>query len=379
MTGSLELNHGQYFVRTRMPDEYGVIKLRCIPTGIYEKGRDRHNKRKALQRKNEILRELESQGAVYKKDMPFVDWLKQWVEEKREHIRFNTYEGYLSYLEKHILPFFNICNKNLKEISSQDLQNYYDLKYKTLSANSLRKHHAIIHGALQEAFQKNLIATNPADRVKLPKIEKFEGKAYNETQIKQLLSAIENESIKPAIILALFYGLRRSEVCGLRWCDIDFDENTMNIRNTVVKGKTVIEHEMTKSSASRRTLSLVPETIPFLKEMKTQQKLIMILQNESFNEENHVCVWEDGRPFSVDYVSQRFKKILKKNNLPDIRFHDLRHTAASWLVNNTDIELFTVKAILGHEKISTTIDIYTHLNNESKKNAAKAMGNLWQE
>ena len=364
MTGSLELNHGQYFVRTRIPDEYGIIKLRCIPTGIYEKGKDRNNKRKALQRKREILQELEEQGSVYKKDVLFVEWLNTWVEEKREHIRINTYEGYVSYLEKHILPFFSICNKNLRDISTQDLQNYYDLKYQTLSANSLRRHHAVIHGALQDAFLKNLIKVNPADRIKLPKIEKYEGKAYSQKQVQQLLDSIEGEAIKPAIILALFYGLRRSEVCGLRWEDIDFDQNEMHIRNTVVRMKTTIEHEKTKSNASKRTLPLVPATVPYLKSLRSGNS-------------HHVCIWDDGRPLNIDYISKRFKKILKKNNLPEIRFHDLRHTAASWLVNNKNVDLTTVKAILGHEKLSTTMDIYTHYNAENKEKAAEIMGSLW--
>lgn len=243
------------------------------------------------------------------------------------------------------------------------------------SVSTLKKHNAIIHGALQEAMKKRLLTFNPANQVTFPrqnKQERFHGIAYTAEQAQQLLEAIRGDVLEPAVILALCYGLRKSEALGLRWSDIDLDSGELMVQNTVTRMKTLIEHEQTKSAASRRVLYLMPDTITYLRQLRQQQQSNRQFLGEAYAESDHVCVWPNGRPISPDYVSQHFRRVLSKAGLQPIRFHDLRHTAGSLLMNS-GASVKQVQEFLGHEKASTTLDIYTHIDIEAKRRTALSM------
>jgi integrase len=239
MTGSLKVQHGKYYVVTRIQDINGKTKQKWISTGLP----DTAGKRQAQQALRRILTEIEDKKIIYSKDTLFVDWIWTWMEQKKSQVRLNTYEAYEIYVESHIEPYFKPKKLTLNSVEPQILQDYYNYKSKSnnenppLSPNSLCKHHVVIHGALQEAMKKNLIPYNPADRVSLPKKKEYVGKAYTAEQANLLVGKLGEEPLRSAVILGLFYGLRRSEVCGLRWGDIDFEDKTMMIRNTVVRTK----------------------------------------------------------------------------------------------------------------------------------------------
>ena len=220
-----------------------------------------------------------------------------------------------------------------------------------------------------------MIPYNPADRANLPKKKKFVGKAYSIDKALEMLDVFVNEPIEPVVILGLFYGLRRSEALGLRWQDIDFDQGKIFIRNTVVRYRTVVEEEQTKSEASCRTLFIIPETQEYLIGLHKKQMEQQLLLGSQYHNSDHVCKWNDGRPFKVNYVSKRFSDILKRNHLPHIRFHDLRHTAGSLLLES-GLSIKQIQEYLGHEQASTTLDIYGHLSIEGKKESANAMGRI---
>jgi len=230
-------------------------------------------------------------------------------------------------------------------------------------------------GALQEALKKNLIPYNPVDRATLPSKERFIGKAYTLDQANKLLSVLDDEPMKPAIILALYYGLRRSECLGLRWKDMDFNAGTIIIRNTVVKVLTIVEDEKTKSRASNRTLMIIPETRDYFLNLQRKQNENRLLFGDGYEDSGHVCAWDDGRMFKPDYISRHFGLILDKHGLERIRFHELRHTTGSLLMNK-GLSAKQIQEFLGHENVATTLQIYGHLDAESKKEAAYAMGGL---
>ena len=184
---------------------------------------------------------------------------------------------------------------------------------------------AILHGALAEAYKKDMIAANPADKVTLPRKKKLYGQSYSVEEVQRLLSVLNDDPIRPAVILAVMYGLRRSEAVGLRWKDIDFKNKTMTICNTATRMATVHELEETKNESSHRTLPLIPGTEEYLQSLRREQKETMLLCGNRFDDSCHVCTWPDGRSLQPDYVSQHFKQVLKKNNFRVIRYHDLRH------------------------------------------------------
>lgn len=380
MTGSLQVKHGKYYVVVRLPDGAGGTKTKWINTNIPVEG---NNKRKAQQRRIEILAELEESKDLISADMLFVDMIEEWMKIKesavrQNKLRQNTFESYRWMIDKHIAPFFRENGLTVKSIKMRDIQAYYDTKVaEGQSANTILKHAVVINGALREAKRQKLIRDNPAEDAIRPRKKHFESKAYSVEEAKKLLSVLDDEPIKPAVILGLFYGLRRSEVCGLRWKDIDFNNGIMQIRNTVVKSQTLIEHEQTKSAKSKRTLALVPDTIPYLQGLKAAQDERRAIWKDDPDPQGHVCTHSNGRSFLPDYVSQGFNHLLKRYGLPHIRFHELRHTAGSLLLNS-GMTINEISEFLGHEQVSVTLDIYLHVDIGGKKAVAQAMGDIFK-
>jgi integrase len=373
MTGSLQVKKGIFYAVVRIPDDMGIEHQKWISTGLKADG---NNKREANQRCREILTDLEQKKITYSTDIMFIDWLNLWMEQKEHEVRLITWECYQLYIQTHIVPFFKPLKLTLQSINAQHIQNYYNKKLKAgQSANSVKKHSVVLRGALQEALKKNLIPFNPVDRATLPKVEHYIGKAYSVEEANRLLSVLGDEPMKPAIILGLFYGLRRSEVLGLRWCDIDFLANTISIRNTVVRFKTEVAQEKTKSRASKRTLYIIPETRDYLIDLHQKQINNRQLLKDAYIVTDRVCTWDNGEPFKPNYLSRHFDMILRKHNLPKIRFHELRHTAGSLLLNK-GLSAKQIQEYLGHERVSTTLDSYGHLSVEGKKEAAFVIGGL---
>lgn len=370
MTGSLQIKKEKYYVVYR--DEDG--KQRWISTGISSKG---NNKRKAQQRLREIMVDVEQGKTVVTATILFTEWIKRWMEQKENDVRENTYECYLLYLNKHILPYFEPKKLTLSNLTAQHLQGYFNTKIKEgQSACTLRKHNAIINGSLMEAYKKDMIPSNPADKLTLPKKKKYRGSAYTMEQVKKLLAAVpEEDGFRSVIVFALFYGLRRTEILGLTWNDFDFTARTIHVRNTVTKMTTLHQSNQTKSESSNRILSMVPGTENYFENLMEQQRQLYERIGIPFSLQASVCAWPDGKPFQPAYVSHQFKRILVKNDLPIIRFHDLRHTAGSLLLAD-GVDIKTIQNFLGHSQASTTVNTYLHGINRGGEVAANSMVRL---
>ena len=260
-----------------------------------------------------------------------------------------------------------------KDIQYAHLQRYIDDLAGDLKVKSLKKHLVAINGALEDAERSGIISSNPARLVQMPReSEKFVGNTLNEEDAKEALSAAqeEGEPMYAIVILGMVYGLRRSEMCGLRWKDIDFENGYIHVCNTVVKGKSGhIEEESTKTEKSNRYLPLIGFTIPYFRDLLQQQI-------SSGSKCDKVCQLSDGSPVLPDYMTHKYKEFLAAHNLPDIRVHDMRHTAASLLAAH-DATPQQAQEFLGHENISTTLDIYTHCLDESKRKTADIMDKIY--
>jgi len=379
VTGSLQIKNGTYYSVLWIQDEAGKTRHKWQTTKIKVAGKNcREEKRNRQQAEKELQRrilEYENRTTVAS-DVLFITWLDEWMERNKGSIRLNSWEAYEIYADKHIKPYFEPLHLKITEVTPYHIQKYIDKKYKDgQSAKSIQKHLVVIHGVMQEALKFNVIPFDPSDRVTLPRLERHVGKAYTVEQANQLIRVLKDEPAKPAVMLGLFLGLRRSEVLGLRWQDIDFDKDIVHIRNTVVRTKTLIEHEETKSQASKRDLILMPALKTYLLQVKAGQENNRELMGSSYVESDHVCVWPDGRLLSPDYVTHRFSDILEVNNLPHIKFHELRHSAGSILIEQGQ-SAKQVQEYLGHEKIATTLDIYTHLSAEGKREAANVLNSI---
>lgn len=378
-TGSLQIKKGKYYTVIRIPNENGKSTQKWEATGISAGGNTKKERQAAEREAGKLLalriEELEK-AQTYAAEGAFVQWIKDWLERKQSDVRTSTWEGYKIYVDTHVVPYFEALNLKIADVTPRVLQKYVDTKHKEgQSASSLTKHMVILRGVFDDAMRFNVLAYNPCDRVKLPKMKKHQGKAYTAEQATLLLNVIKDEPIRAAIVLGLFLGLRRSEALGLRWQDIDFAKDEIRIRNTVVKILTTVEAEQTKSAASCRNLWMSPELKKFLLELKAEQEEMKAILGSAYEDTGHVCCWKDGRAFEPDYITHRFPKILKKNKLPIITFHELRHSCGSILLN-AGVSPKAIQEYLGHEDIKTTMNIYTHLTAENKKSAANTLGNL---
>ena len=332
ITGSLQVKSGKYYAVLRINE-----KQKWFSTGYTVKG---NNKKAAKAEMQKILEEQEekieaeaiaaakaAKRREYEGDTPFVKWIERYLANKKYDLRQITYESYIEYTDLHILPYFTELDLTLAEISPQHIRDYFNAKREGgLSTNSIKKHLAVIRGTLQLGVEDGILNYNPGYRLRLPKIEKYQSHHYNAEQAKALLEAAKDDPLEPAIILGVYYGLRRSECLGLRWRDIDFDHDIIYIKNTVVIQKTLVEKEQTKSPSSTRTLSIVPETKEYFQSLKRKQAENRLLLGNGYIPNDHVCQWGNGKAFSPNYVTTHFAYLLDKHHLPHIRFHDLRHS-----------------------------------------------------
>lgn len=270
MTGSLQIANGMYHVVLKLKDEAGKRKQKWVATNIPVAG---SNKRRAEKMLRDILTSYEDNKIAYSKEVLFSDYITEWLENSRHRLELSTYEGYYHNIHNHIVPYFKGLGVTLKNVEAGQIQRYYTkLLNKGLSPNSVKRHHANIRKALQDAFIQNLIPFNPADRVSLPKAVKYKAQYYNKQQIMTLLECSKGTTLETQVLLACYYGLRRSEVSGLKWTSIDFLTKTITIKSTVTCVKTRIEKERTKNHSSYRTLPLIPEVEAHLLALKKEQE-----------------------------------------------------------------------------------------------------------
>lgn len=379
MSGSLQIKNGKYYIVLSIYENNGKRKQKWIPTGLDEKG----NKKAATKMLRDTIKEFEEKSVSLSGYMKFTEYMNEWLNIVKPTVELITWESYSSYIKSHIKPYFDCLNLSLNEVKPQHIQKYINEKHNNgklngkggLSASSIKKHICVIHSIFQEALKNNMIAYNPADRVSLPKQDKYVGNFYSVAEANKLLKAVKGTPIEAAIKLTLYYGLRRSEILGLKWSSIDFYNNNLVIENTIVRQQTVVEKKKTKNKSSHRTLPLFPEMKEFLIKLKREQTKQKLLCGASYIKNDYVCKWADGKPFETNYITSKLHKIQKANNLRQVRLHDLRHSTASLLLS-FGISLKEIQEWLGHHDISTTADIYGHLDYEAKKKIADKIGKI---
>lgn len=311
--------------------------------------------------------------------MLFSDFLKQWLEIAKSTIQLTTYSSYIGMSNSAILPYFKEKNIKLTDLKPKDIQDFYTLQLKRVKASTVIHYHAIIHKALKYAVKIDLIPTNPASKIERPRQERFVGSFYDTKEVNQLFEAVKGTNLEIPILLGAFYGLRRSEVVGLKWSAIDFENNSLVIKHTVtafnLDGKHIIQaKDSTKNKSSMRTLPLVPAFKEKLLAMKEKQEFNRKLCGRSYSKDylDYVCVNELGVRLRPGHITTAFPKLLEDHGFRRIRFHDLRHSCASLLLAN-NVPMKQIQDWLGHSDFSTTANIYAHLDYNSKISSAQAM------
>lgn len=308
-------------------------------------------------------------------DLTFRDLSEIFIERYcKPNISQVTTYGYQKTLKK-VLPI--IGSKKLKDITPFVLDSMYQklgvgVDGQKLGYHSNYNYYKLVNVMFNQAIRWEIMDRNPNAKANKPKKEHKEKNFYDVNQVKKLLDVLEFESIKykTLIVLALDSGARRSEICALRWSDIDLDTKMMSITKSLKVFDGVVDEKWAKTESSVRTIKLSESTIDLIKKYQEWQEAYKKVYNKKWtSKDNRIFTSVDGgymHPSTCDHI---LRKIVRKYNLDPICFHELRHTCASLLINS-GVDPKTVSKRLGHSDTSITMEIYTHAFEESKNACA---------
>jgi len=316
----------------------------------------------------EILRQIDQGAYVDNEKITVKHFLSKWLKEYcKPTLTQTTYDSYAIVAGKHLTPALgkHILNK-LKPLH---LQSYYTKALESgrldgkggLSAKTVHSHHRIIHKALETAVKWQLIGRNIADAVDPPRLEQYEANVYGEEEVGKLLKAAEGTRLYVPILLTIGTGLRRGEVLGLRWKDVNHENKTIAVNQSLLSTTEGLQFKSPKNKKSRRLIT-VPASVfdELIKHKKVAQNKDRLACGKAYIDNDLVFCREDGSAWHPGTFSHNYQDLLTANNFPSIRFHDLRHTHASLLLRQ-GVHPKIVSERLGHSQIGITLDIYSHI------------------
>ena len=366
---------------TQRGDKYRV----CFDYGIDREGnrvrkyRTFDTKRDATRAFNEHKVKMDKGTQIMPSEYTFAQWLDYWYKDIiLPQIEETTAYGYRGMIENYLKP--QLGEIRLQKLTARDIQQYYTwlMGEKELSPNTVIKHHNLLTNTLNAAERQEYITKNPMRAVSPPKKRQREAKFYTPEQLGILLDKAVGTRLELPVFICAYLGLRRGELCGLRWNDVDLEHKTITIENTRTQaGKKEIE-KGTKTASSTRTLYLPDTLCDMLKAAKEHQQACRAEYKNAYDDNDYVVVMEDGRPFRPNYLSELFSKFLADNDLPKIVLHELRHTFAS-LSNQAGIPAYNIGKALGHSTPATTQKIYTHLLDQTHTQAVEGVAAIADE
>ena len=289
------------------------------------------------------------------------DWLEVWLRDficpNREK---TTVHGYENIIRLHLVPALG--EVKLPELQPAQLQRYYaELLEKGLSHNTVRKHHVLLHAALGAAVRQGIVGANVTCLVTPPAREAPQHRFYDSSQLRMLFCASEGTPLEVAVKLAGCLGLRRSEICGLKWRNVDLKRGVLTVCEvrTAVSGRAL--EKAPKSYASERRLAFGGnEDLESLFKRLHRDWERRRKQDTKYNPEGYVAVNEAGKPYQPDVLCQRIAQFIAVQGLPPISLHGLRHSFAS-VANSQNVPMFSISKALGHSSTSVTSAVYMHL------------------
>lgn len=385
MTAAILPKRQKLYVVITNKNELNKTMHKWFGTGLDD---TRVNRKKAEKIKKQKLKEFKETHKFLERgsgETLFGEYIEQWLERAKPNLQISTYATYLGQVEK-IAEYFKAKGITLIDLQPMDISNFYSYLQKHGKSIQLCEHyHVNIRKALQTAVRANLIPYNPADRIDRPKSPKHIAKYYNREQLDKLFECLEGDGYAYIYKMTAYYGLRRSEMLGIKWSNIDFKNNMLILRHAVIQtrlnGKSVIvAKDRMKNNSSLRTLPLIPKVKELLIELKQKQDENRQLYGEQYVDKyaDYICVDDLGYRRNPDTISSHFKLVLTRNNLPRIKYHELRHSCASLLLEE-GVGMKEIQEWLGLSTYNTTADIYSHLDFRSKNKVAGIINNAFVE
>ena len=365
--------HGEGSVYTRADGRYsGFITL--------ENGKRKYFYGKT---EKEVLKKVRQ--AIYERDQGTLatgpqqtvkQLLEYWLEKvHKSHIRVSTYEEYAALMRKHIVPV--IGHLRLQKLTVQHIHSLYAQKLEEgLSSARVRGIHAVLHSALKYAVRTNLVARNVSDMVGLPSIQKHEMQPLEPGQAQALLEKVSEHGLGALLTVALATGMRQGELLALRWQDVDWKLGELQIRRSVrYRGRRGFLESKPKTESGVRRVTLPSFVVEVLKRHRVSQLEVRLQAGASWIERDLVFCRPDGDFMKAPTLRYQFFRLLEKVGLPRMRFHDLRHTAATLLLS-MGVEMRVIQDILGHSNIATTANVYAHVLPAMQQEAMGKMDSL---
>ena len=404
MTARLYEKRGTWHIVLIYTNQQGKRAQKWINTGLAIKGNSRRAKQMMARAITEWGPVLEDTGRPASETTPslplprrnkvgfdspsgilFADYLTTWLEDRKNKLAITTYGGYQQEIDR-IARYFRQHNLYIEQIDEMVITKFYRYNRRQgLSENTLLHYQTIMNQTLRKAVKEKLIPLNPyavLDQDVKPSHTRFVPETYDVADLERLFTAMQGDPLALFILMDVTYGLRRSELLGLKWSAIDFENKNIHIgfkvTEAVVNGKTQrVMNSVMKNKSSNRTLPLVPIIEKELLQRREEQMQNQKLYRKSYdtNYLDFVFVNDMGTLFKPDYITRHFRELLQKNNLKVIRVHDLRHTCATMLCRRK-ISLRDIQLWLGHSTYQTTADIYTHLDYRDKMNTANAAADM---
>ena len=303
-------------------------------------------------------------------------WMDTWFENVAKiKVRPSSHQTYKGYIDNHIKP--NIGKIPLEKLTTMDLQKFYRKlltkgrverieskeQPKGLSAKTVRNINQVISSAMDLAVAQKIILGNPTNACELPKVEHQEMQTIPAEQLQAFLDEARATGVYEMYYIELATGLRRGELLGLKWQDIDWTNGIIKVRRQVARVDGQIVEAPLKTKNSYRAVSISPQAIEVLREQKCKTN------------DTYVFPSPNGGPISPDSVNNMLKRVLERAGIPKVRFHDLRHTFATIALQN-GVDIKTVSGMLGHFSAGFTLDTYAHVTTAAQKEAAQTMGNV---
>ena len=303
-------------------------------------------------------------------------WMDTWFDNVAKiKVRPSSHQTYKGYIDNHIKP--SIGKIPLEKLTTMDLQKFYRKlltkgrverieskeQPKGLSAKTVRNINQVISSAMDLAVAQKIILTNPTNACELPKVEHQEMQTIPAEQLQAFLDEARATGVYEMYYIELATGLRRGELLGLKWQDIDWKNGIIKVRRQVARVDGQIVEAPLKTKNSYRAVSISPQAIEVLREQKRKTN------------DTYVFSSPNGGPISPDSVNNMLKRVLERAGIPKVRFHDLRHTFATIALQN-GVDIKTVSGMLGHFSAGFTLDTYAHVTTSAQKEAAQIMGNV---
>ena len=328
-------------------------------------------KRDASRRLNEVKEEIYKEELLLPNEMKMEEFILDFLEKYKVNLSITTYKVYLRICKKYIIPLLG--DIKLSDIRPIHVQNYVDDLVGILTPQTIRIHLNILNLAFKRAYRLKLIKENVVQFVEVPKNKKFKNEIYNAEDMKILLEKCHKTSLELPIIIASGLGLRISEIMGLTWNNIDFNDFTITVEKITVRdeGKVILKEPKTESSV--RTISAPKEIILMLKQLK-KERLAAKLKGEKQHREL-IFYDKNLEPIAPDVISKKFKYFLEVNNLKHIRFHALRPSHVTMLID-AKVPLKVISERVGHSSVNTTLNIYSHALKEMDQEASDKISNV---